>query len=87
MEETLYPERIRHRAAHELFIADFVQMRDELRARGVTPEVSDWLDRRIADWLRYHIRVNDIPLGEYLARRRGQPDEAVARRRDGRWQS
>jgi hemerythrin-like metal-binding protein len=35
MEETLYPDRARHRVAHELFMADFTSMRDELRERLV----------------------------------------------------
>ncbi len=70
MEETLYPERGRHRTAHELFVADFVQMRAELAAEGPTPLVVDWVRRRIPEWLRFHIRVNDAPLADYLARRR-----------------
>lgn len=70
MDETLYPERVRHRSAHELFVADFEKLRDELRATGPTPSVADGLRRRIPEWLRFHIRVNDGPFGSYLARRR-----------------
>jgi hemerythrin len=70
MDEALYPERARHRSAHELFMADFLQLREELRTQGPTPVVADWLLRRVPEWLRFHIRVNDLPLGAYLARRR-----------------
>ncbi len=70
MEETLYPERVRHRSAHEMFVADLSQMRAELARLGPTPDVEAWILRRLPEWLRFHIRVNDAPLGEFLARRR-----------------
>ncbi len=73
MDETFYPERIRHKSAHELFLADFEQMRQELRASGPTETVADWVRRRIPEWLRFHIRVNDEPFGEWLARLRTRP--------------
>jgi hemerythrin len=85
MEETLYPERVRHRSAHELFIADLTQMSAELARTGPTPDVEAWILRRLPEWLRFHIRVNDAPLGEYLARRRPhQAGEARPRRAAGR---
>jgi hemerythrin len=74
MNESLYPERARHRSAHELFMADFLQMREELREKGPTPLVADWIRRRIPEWLRFHIRVNDLPFGVYLSRRRAHAD-------------
>jgi hemerythrin len=84
MDETLYPERKRHRSAHELFMADFLQLRDELRQNGTSPLFADWVRRRIPEWLRFHIRVNDLPLGEFLARRRPQaPGPAARQRNDG----
>jgi hemerythrin-like metal-binding protein len=83
MDETLYPDRTRHRAAHELFTADLLQLREELLALGPTPPVRDWLRRRVPEWFRFHIRVNDVPLAAYLARRRPQPGDMRVRR-DGR---
>ncbi len=82
MDETLYPERVRHKSAHELFVADFERMRVELRASGPTPLVAEWVRRRIPEWLRFHIRVNDQPLATWLARRRTQGSRA--RKDDGR---
>ncbi len=70
MDETLYPERVRHKSAHELFVADFEKVREELRAMGATPAVADGLRRRVPEWLRFHTRVNDAPFGAYLARRK-----------------
>lgn len=85
MDETLYPERTRHKSAHELFLADFEQMRRELRASGPTQTVADWVRRRIPEWLRFHIRVNDEPLAAWLARHRPRPAEGKTRKkRDGR---
>lgn len=84
MEETLYPERGRHKSAHELFVADFLQMREELREKGLTPLVVGWVQTRIPEWLRFHIRVNDVPLAAHLARRRPQPGDALRRKGDGR---
>ena len=72
MDETLYPERVRHRSAHELFVADLQRLRDDLRVLGPTPELDAAVRHRVPEWLRFHIRVNDAPLGEHLARRRPQ---------------
>lgn len=77
MDEVLYPERVRHKSAHELFMADYNQFRAQLQASGPTPAVEAWLRRRIPEWLRFHITVNDLPLGAFLARRR--PRSPLAR--------
>jgi hemerythrin len=82
MDEALYPERVRHRSAHELFMADFLNMRDELRQNGQTPLAEDWIRRRLPEWLRFHIRVNDLPLGEFLARRNALRGGAAPARTD-----
>lgn len=79
MEEVRYPELARHRVAHELFVADFLQMRSELADRGVTPSIEGWIRTRIPEWLRFHILANDRPLAEYLARRPAPPPPGPAR--------
>jgi hemerythrin len=85
MEETLYPERVRHRSAHEMFVADVAKMRCELGRTGSTPDIEACILRRLPEWLRFHIRVNDAPLGEYLARKRSrQTGEARPRKPAGR---
>jgi len=73
MDETLYPERGRHKSAHELFLRDFLQLRAELDEKGPTPVVVDWLRRRLPEWLRFHILVNDVPLASHLASRPSGP--------------
>jgi hemerythrin-like metal-binding protein len=72
MEESLWPERGRHKSAHELFVADLVKARTDLRAGGPTPAFAEWLRVRAPDWLRFHIQTNDVPFGAHLARRRQQ---------------
>jgi hemerythrin len=85
MNETLYPERVRHRSAHELFVADLSRMREQLFRAGRTEDVDAWILHRLPDWLRFHIRVNDLPFGEYLAHRRSHPSaDARTRKRTGR---
>jgi hemerythrin-like metal-binding protein len=81
MDDTLYPERARHRSAHELFMADFLQLREMLRDEGPTDAAREWITRRIPEWLRFHISVNDFPLGVYLGRRAAQG--VPAPQRDG----
>jgi hemerythrin len=83
MDEALYPERTRHRSAHELFMADFDQFRAEVREAGPTPVATDWIRRRIPEWLRFHITVNDLPLGAFLARRRARPHPFARTPKDG----
>jgi hemerythrin len=68
-----YPERARHRMAHELFLADFDRMRAALRGSGPDAVVAEWLITRIPEWLRFHIRVNDAPLAHWLAQRSRKP--------------
>jgi len=83
MDEVLYPERTRHRSAHELFTADFLRMRDELTQHGATPILADWLRHRLPEWLHFHIRVNDLPFGAFLARRRARDVDPARPRSDG----
>jgi hemerythrin len=69
MEESLYPDRGRHRVAHEVFLTDLQQLTAELKATGPTPQVGEWLRIRVPEWLRFHIAVNDAKFGAHLARR------------------
>jgi len=73
MDETGYPERTRHRAAHELFLADLARARADLATPGSGAAAADWVRTRAPEWLRFHIRVNDAPLVTWLARRRERP--------------
>ena len=71
MEESLFPERGRHRVAHEVFLSDLQQLAAELQRAGPTPQVGEWLRLRVPEWLRFHIALNDVNLGLHLAQRPG----------------
>jgi hemerythrin len=79
MAETSYPDRGKHKTAHDLFLQDLAQLSKELDTFGVTPLVRHWIERRVPEWTRFHIQVNDLPLGGYLASRRHRPEAAPAR--------
>jgi hemerythrin-like metal-binding protein len=84
MDETLYPDRAPHKAAHELFMADFVQFREDLRERGLAGGAEDWIRKRIPEWLSFHIKVNDAPLAAFLARRNPGPSPIRPRRSENK---
>lgn len=83
MELLAYPERARHRMAHELFLSDFNRMRATLDTSGpADPVVTEWLETRLPEWLRFHIRVNDVPLARWFAQKTtAEPRRAIARRK------
>ncbi|OFX24988.1 MAG: hypothetical protein A2V77_24285 [Anaeromyxobacter sp. RBG_16_69_14] len=69
-----YPERSRHKSAHDLFMQDFAQLARELEATGLSVPVLQWITARVPEWIKFHIQVNDLPLGRFLASRRFRPD-------------
>ena len=77
MEKGLYPDRGRHRVAHDVFRADLRQLTQELQASGPTPQVGEWIRIRLPEWLRFHIAANDVPLEAFLARATDQPRSAL----------
>jgi hemerythrin-like metal-binding protein len=84
IDASAFPEGARHKAAHELFHADFRQLQAEVAEHGITPERCAWLRVRVAEWLRFHILVNDSRLTEHLVRHpipKGSAARAGAMRR------
>jgi hemerythrin len=79
MEDSLFPDRGRHRQAHELFLADLERLRLELEASGPTPVVDEWLRVRVPEWLRFHVAVNDTKVARHLATQRGTAARAPRR--------
>ena len=70
MERSSYPERSAHKGAHDLFLQDLQALSAELDEVGLTEEVKDWVRTRMTEWITFHIRTNDLPLGRHLARLR-----------------
>jgi len=73
MEAARYPDRGRHKAAHDLFMQDFAQLACDLATSGLSVPVVQWMTTRVPEWLKFHIQVNDIPLGRFLASKRHGP--------------
>jgi len=69
MAATAYPDRARHKSAHDLFMQDFVQLTRELDSVGLSAPTLLWISARVPEWMKFHIRVNDAPLGRHLAAR------------------
>jgi hemerythrin len=78
MAQAGYPERSRHKAAHDIFMQDFMQLARELDASGLTPLVRQWVVARVPEWIRFHIQANDVPLGEFLSARKFRPEATTA---------
>jgi hemerythrin-like metal-binding protein len=81
MEEAHYPDRSRHGASHDLLVADVLGVLTELATSGPSPRIRTVVSTHLPDWLRYHTRVNDGPLGAWLARNGPNPTPLEGRRR------
>jgi hemerythrin len=82
-EETLmaasgYPERGRHKSAHDLFMQDFAQLVREVEATGLAMPNVIWIASRMPEWVKFHIQVNDMPLGRFLASQRPRGEGATS---------
>jgi hemerythrin len=71
-----YPERGRHKSAHDLFMQDFAQLTREVEATGLAMPNVVWIASRMPEWIKFHIQVNDMPLGRFLAAQRSRGDAA-----------
>lgn len=72
MAESLFPDRGRHKAAHDLFMQDFAQLGREISG-GLSDLVVQWIATRVPEWVKFHIRVNDSALAVYLSSKRYRP--------------
>jgi len=74
MVESAYPALDEHREAHRSFMVDFAKLREELGTRGLSPLFRLWFGSRFQDWLRLHIRGQDVQFYRHL--RQWQEDQA-----------
>jgi hemerythrin len=67
MRETLYPGYVRHKAEHDRFVEDLLELADAHdrggREAGGAVRLSAWL----TEWMIRHIAVTDTEMGRYLA--------------------
>ena len=68
MRERRYPGYVRHKAEHDRFIADLLDLAEEHDDRGGA-FVAPRLDRWLAAWLREHVSGTDAELGRFLSSR------------------
>jgi hemerythrin-like metal-binding protein len=79
MQETHYPDRARHKTSHDLLVADVLRVQSDLARAEPDPKVLEVVRTHLPEWLRFHTRVNDGPLGAWLARRRPNPTPLESR--------
>lgn len=69
MREVRYPGYLRHKAEHDRFISDLLDLAREHDERGhgafLALKVNHWL----AQWLKDHVSGTDAELGKFLVRR------------------
>jgi hemerythrin-like metal-binding protein len=80
MVESGYPGLKEHREAHGAFMVDFGKLRSEIQSRGLSPLFRLWFGSRFQDWLRFHIRGQDVQFYRHLR----QWQEAQARQAEAR---
>ena len=78
MEEFAYPERVAHRAAHQLFLEDLRALVREREAQGLSEEVVAWSLERLPEWLAFHIQTNDAPFARFVVRKTARDMNATA---------
>ena len=68
MRATEFPGYLRHRAEHQRFLEDLLELADEHerggRDAGLAAKLSAWL----AEWMQRHVEGVDTELGRHLAR-------------------
>lgn len=72
MAATQYPERGRHKAAHDLFMQDYVALVRQLEQAGLSVPLVEAFTARVPEWFKFHVQVNDVPLGRWLAAKRSR---------------
>jgi hemerythrin-like metal-binding protein len=66
MARSSYPLAVRHKQAHDGFMADATKFLAELKANGLTASFRRWATGRVLEWFRFHIAANDVGLGRFL---------------------
>jgi hemerythrin len=79
MEDAGYPERGRHKSAHDLFMQDFHQLVAELAMAGPSVPTVQWITVRVPEWIKFHVQVNDLPLGQFLTAKHYRPAAQTGR--------
>jgi hemerythrin len=61
-----YPEYINHKAQHDQFIKDFLELKAAIDKEGISGLLIIKLNKTLVDWLISHIRKTDKVFGVFL---------------------
>lgn len=61
-----YPEYINHKAQHDQFIKDFLELKESIDKDGITGLLIIKLNKTLVDWLINHIRKTDKVFAAFL---------------------
>jgi hemerythrin len=73
MRDLGYPEAAAHAAEHREFAASMLELDGALRSRGATAELVLRLEKETVAWLRDHVYVADVALGQHVTASLGFP--------------
>lgn len=71
MEERGYPGLLRHKAEHDRFVEDLLELADAHDRGGREARVAVRLAAWLAEWMVRHVAGTDAELGRHLAAREG----------------
>ncbi|NLM36780.1 MAG: hemerythrin family protein [Firmicutes bacterium] len=66
MRDQAYPEYEKHRAEHEKFVGNFLELKAKFEAEGAGLWLLAHTNRVVVDWLINHIMMTDTKLGSFL---------------------
>jgi hemerythrin len=69
MRKTRYPGYVRHKAEHDRFISDLLELAAEHDRRGAGAFMALKVNHWLVQWLKDHVSGTDAELGKYLSRR------------------
>jgi hemerythrin len=66
MKSTRYPDFAVHKAAHDRFVKDYVELKLQFQTKGPIAAVSIKVNQWLGDWLKAHIAGTDLRLARHL---------------------
>ncbi|HHW11699.1 MAG TPA: hemerythrin family protein [Firmicutes bacterium] len=71
MLDNAYPEYEQHRAQHQKFVENFLELKAKFEAEGAGIWLVAHTNRVVVDWLIKHIMMTDTKLGSFLKSKQG----------------
>jgi hemerythrin len=66
MREHRYPDTAAHAAEHAAFAGSMLELDATMRQRGASAELVLRLEREVVAWIRDHVYVADVALGQFV---------------------